>query len=108
MCKNSEFKLIPIPDFILKHTNFERDHPEFGIDRNGRKCFKIDKCLVPLVKKLWNARFKTLGCCCGHGSYGIISIDIGGREWALVEVEHKHCGLGWVTSQSEFHKWRIQ
>ena len=29
----------------------------------------IDRCIVPVVRALWQARIKTLGCCCGHGEY---------------------------------------
>jgi hypothetical protein len=26
-----------------------------------------DKCLVPAIKELWKAGFRTIASCCGHG-----------------------------------------
>lgn len=107
MC--DEQVLIPIPEKIMPFIyEFNPKHSEYGIDDQGRKCLRLDKCIVPLVKQLWSAGFNTVSCCCGHGSYGNVTLKIDGKEWALVEVEHPHCGLGWVEDQGEFHEWRTR
>jgi hypothetical protein len=31
-----------------------------------QKQVKIDKCLVPQIKELWEGGIRTYGCCCGH------------------------------------------
>jgi hypothetical protein len=107
MCNEQE--LVPIPDHVRVPDDkyFSGESPEFGIDTEGRKCFKMDKCIIPLVKKLWAAGFKTTGSCCGHGSYQVISVDVDGDEWALINASHPHCGIGWVEDQSKFHEWRM-
>jgi len=77
MCNRSE--LVPIPDFMRNdpHCVFEFDpnHPEFGLDEEGRDCFRLDACIVPALLALWAKGIKTTGCCCGHGSgSGIIGL----------------------------------
>ena len=82
MCQES--KLVPIPDLLLPYygddSSFDPEHPEYGIDAEGRRCFVLDACIVPAVEAVWAAGMKTLGCCCGHGqrSGGVISLDTGG------------------------------
>ena len=95
MCKQSA--LVPIPEWAtwaLEH--FDAAHPEYGVDAEGRACFRIDCCIVPALLAVWGAGFKTLGCCCGHGQgYGVISLDLGLHERAdapEVLAEH-HCSL---------------
>jgi hypothetical protein len=87
MCK--EQVLVPIPEFLMDdplcvHWKTRYESPEsgeFGIDEVGRRCFRLDACIAPAVQALWNARVKTTGCCCGHGSgSGVIGI--------LTEYEH--------------------
>jgi len=94
MCKST---LVPIPPHLpesLEH--FDATHPEYGYDAEGRKCFRMDGCIVDAVLAVWAAGFKTLGCCCGHGSgHGVISLDLGlyertdGPELLL----RHHCSL---------------
>lgn len=75
MC--SETTLVPIPPHLtwsLEH--FDATHPEYGVDGGGAKCFVIDSCIVEALKAVWAAGFKTIGCCCGHGSgHGVISLE---------------------------------
>ena len=74
-----DITLLPIPTWAkynLEH--FDSTHPEYGLNDKGDKCFKIDACIAEALKAVWSAGFKTLGCCCGHGSgSGVISIDLG-------------------------------
>lgn len=72
--------LMPIPPLILDAYPagwFKADHPEFGIDIEGRECLAIDSCIAPALALLWDAGIPTLGCCCGHGQSagGIITLD---------------------------------
>ena len=77
MCTETTF--VPIPAWATRSLSiFDANHPEFGIDNQGRKCFAIDSCIAPALQAVWDAGFKTLGCCCGHGQgYGVISLDLG-------------------------------
>ena len=36
---------------------------------SGRRSAKVDACIAPLVALLNLHGFKTVGCCCGHGTY---------------------------------------
>ena len=89
--------LIPIPDgYDWALANFDPTHPEYGLDDQGRKCFRIDSCIVPALLAVWAAGFKTLGCCCGHGQgNGVISIDFGlhERDDAGEVMADHHCVL---------------
>jgi len=72
--------LVPIPDLLWQQTPisqaFDPDHPEFGIDDQGRQCLNLDTCIVPAVQALWAAGIPTESCCCGHGSaWGVITIQ---------------------------------
>ena len=88
--------LVPIPnDYVWALENFDPTHPEYDLDEQGRKCFCIDSCIVPALLAVWAAGFKTLGCCCGHGSgSGVISLDLG---WDRTKPMFPHhcvlCGL---------------
>lgn len=68
--------LVPIPDAVWPGIHdFDPAHPEYGIDAEGRKCLRLDACIVPVVKTLWDAGILTLSCCCGHGSgWGVITV----------------------------------
>lgn len=69
--------LVPIPDHLwpIGIYEFKPEHPEYGIDAEGRKCLALDACIVPAVKALWAAGIVTRSCCCGHGNgWGIITI----------------------------------
>jgi hypothetical protein len=107
MC--SEQVLVPIPEKIMPYIyEWDPNHSEYGVNENGEKCLRLDKCIVPLIQKLWDGDFNTTSCCCGHGSYGVVGLKIEDKEWALVEIEHPHCGVGWVEDQHEFHEWRTR
>ena len=96
MCLERKSVLMPIPDFILAEpachsandpTVFTGD--EYAIDKQGRKCFVVDACLVPALTVLWAAGIKTTGCCCGHGSgSGVIGLvtDYDGSRLHLTEA----------------------
>lgn len=79
MC--NEQVLVPIPYFmkndplcVASWVDFA-DSAEHGIDEQGRRCFKLDKCIVPALLALWDKGIKTSGCCCGHGSgSGVIGL----------------------------------
>jgi hypothetical protein len=79
MCETS--KLVPLPDFlkeqyvdVFKNGEFGPGR-EFDLDEQGRQCFRLDECIVPVVEVLWAYGVRTLGCCCGHGSgHGVISL----------------------------------
>ncbi len=93
MC--SETTLVPIPDLLWSNNGvyeFKPDHPEYGLDEQGRKCLAIDTCIVPAVKHLWDAGIVTLSCCCGHGDpWGVITVQtqqgIGQRGAMTLRVE---------------------
>ncbi len=73
MCEQK--RLVPIPDFLKPSVDFDASHPEFGIDTEGRECFRMDACIVPAVEALWAAGVETTGCCCGDGSRrGVIGL----------------------------------
>jgi len=45
---------------------------------------QIDRCLVPQIKRMWELKIKTFGCCCGHGKRkGFISIPLSHAEKAI-------------------------
>lgn len=96
MCHEST--LVPIPEWATRaRETFDPTHPEYGIDKQGRQCFAIDSCIVPALLAVWDAGFKTTGCCCGHESgHGVISLDLGWANQAGVMqpwlLEH-HCVL---------------
>lgn len=92
MCFKSE--LVPIPQFLFDRGGvkmredftdsgidsdwgFDPTHPEYGINELGEKCFRLDQCIIPAVKALWDAGIVTISCCCGHDTKtgeGVISI----------------------------------
>lgn len=92
MCEHPT--LVPIPEWALE--NFKAGHPEYGVNEEGRQCFRIDSCIVAALEAVWAAGFKTLGCCCGHGQgYGVISLDLGmfdRPDWKKLMGDH-HCSL---------------
>lgn len=103
MC--TESTLVPIPDFITPFE-FDPSHPEYGIDEQGRRCFRIDSCIVPVLLAVWEAGFKTMGCCCGHGSgRGVISLDLGYARAGLTWPHHcVQCGLLHIEAESKAEK----
>jgi hypothetical protein len=48
--------LLPLPSFLAKYR-----------DISNRKTVCVDSCIVSTIKKLWDEKIITLGCCCGHG-----------------------------------------
>ena len=45
----------------------------------------IDENLHPLIRSMWQARYKTLQCCAGHGGLGfIIYRPYRGKKWRVV------------------------
>lgn len=87
--------LIPIPEWATWNwDNFDVTHPEYGLDSQGRKCFQIDSCIVPALLAVWEAGFKTLGCCCGHGQgRGVISLDLAFDPTYENMVATHHCSF---------------
>lgn len=94
--------LVPIPEWdvhgrsVAAHAG--EDNLEFGRDEHGQSCYKMDACIVPALEAVWAAGFKTLGCCCGHGSgRGVISLDLGFSDRPAEERQEQHhctvCGL---------------
>jgi len=79
MCHEQTLVKIPglCADYREEALHFDATHPEFGIDADGDKCFRIDSCIVPALLAVWAAGYRTLGCCCGHGqgAGGIITLD---------------------------------
>jgi len=74
MCDTTTLVRIP----VWWEGDFDPTHPEYALDDHGNRCFRIDTCIVPALIAVWKAGFKTLGCCCGHGSgRGVISLDLG-------------------------------
>jgi hypothetical protein len=64
---------------------------------NGQRLFS-DECMVPLIKALNDAGFRTLASCCGHGKlsptiiFDPISVDVldntsGGPDWEKISVK---------------------
>lgn len=49
-----------------KDKNEILDLPEHLKDTRNNKTVCIDKCIVPVIKALWDEGFCTSGCCCGH------------------------------------------
>ena len=47
----------------IDNNTFKRDQIDTG--RN----FKVDKCLLPLLRHLWDKNIETVICCCGHFSH---------------------------------------
>ena len=75
--RNCEAVLVPIPGHLWEHGIYEFDpeHPEYGIDDEGRKCLRLDACIVPAITALWDAGIVTRSCCCGHGNgWGLITV----------------------------------
>jgi hypothetical protein len=95
MC--DEQRLVPIPEFLRPTIDFDAEHPEFGIDAEGRECISMDACIVPALEAIWALGILTVGCCCGHGSgRGVISIRT--EEYVTVlspEEAAKYCEHNW-------------
>lgn len=93
MC--NEVTLVRVPQWAMwRIEGADFDGPEFGRDAAGVPCFKIDACIAGAVQTLWAAGFRTLGCCCGHGSgRGVISLDLGYWEGdtATEDAKGHHC-----------------
>jgi hypothetical protein len=84
--------LVPIPDWCVdgKHYfDFDVKHPEYGINRKNKKCFRIDACIVPLLKMLWDRGIKTTGSCCGHDKKpAMIGFEWRGQEYSITKIEN--------------------
>jgi hypothetical protein len=84
--------LVPIPNFFTEGKDyhfFDEKHPEYGINRKGQRCFRLDACIVPLIKALWAGGFKTRGCCCGHDkSFLRIGVQWRSSLWVLDQYDH--------------------
>lgn len=71
--------LVPIPDFLWESgevSGFDPTHPEFGLDDQGRRCLRLDDCIIPAITALWSIGVVTVSCCCGHsdGTNGVLTI----------------------------------
>ena len=88
MCKDGKQELLIMPEWLIDSFDEKNNSSEYAFDSSGNKCVYIDQCLVPLIKKLWSQEYHTAGCCCGHGSYPVVSLDIDGEEWTLIKVSH--------------------
>lgn len=70
MCKCTNVKIgdcsnqimLDVPDFMYPIRNCLGD-----IKPIQKIC--VDKCLVPIIKFLWNNKIETLNCCCGHNIF---------------------------------------
>ena len=105
MCESNESTLVRIPEWATwSLEQFDASHPEFGLNAEGQRCFRIDACIVPALLAVWEAGFKTLGCCCGHGQgYGVISLDLGlfDRKDAAQLMGKHHCSMCGQEHDSE-------
>lgn len=73
MCR--EQRLVPIPAFLGVEC-IPDDSTEYGIDAEGRECFLLDVCIIPVVEAIWALGIKTRGCCCGHGiRFGAVTVE---------------------------------
>ena len=44
--------LVPIPAHLPEAlAAFDATHPEYGLDAEGRPCFRIDSCIVPTTAR---------------------------------------------------------
>lgn len=59
---------VVIPDFLFEAGEISEVDPNYFIDEDGRRCLRLDKCIVPALEALWVAGIVTRGCCCGHGN----------------------------------------
>jgi len=68
--------LVPIPQFLEPFvTTFDPAHPEYGIDNEGRRCLRLDDCIIPAITALWTREIPTISCCCLHGEgFGTITL----------------------------------
>ena len=71
-----EQEIIPLPDWVSSNKE------------NHTVC--IDKCIVHVIKALWEAHVYTLGCCCGHekGKPSVI-IDENESPSVVAKIIHK-------------------
>jgi hypothetical protein len=75
MCNQNCAVLVPIPTFLEPYVYFNADHPEFGIDEQGRRCLAIDACMVDALLALWDREIPTISACCLHGEgEGVITL----------------------------------
>jgi hypothetical protein len=75
MCHESCAVLVPIPTFLEPYVYFNPEHPEFGIDEQGRRCLAIDACMVDALRALWDREIPTISACCLHGAgEGVITL----------------------------------
>jgi hypothetical protein len=89
MCENRV--LIPIPEFLKTYDpdlNKIRNNGEFGANDYGEACFKIDECIVELLKWIWSKGIITTGCCCGHGNYPRIGFVYNDHEYVIDQFDH--------------------
>lgn len=97
MC--DERLLVPIPDWLEAVGGihqFDPTHPEYGLDDQGRRCLRLDRCLVPAIEALWERRIVTTSCCCGHGEgpgsislpYSLPRSAVDGGERAAVHDDY--------------------
>jgi hypothetical protein len=75
MCNQNCAVLVPIPRFLEPYVYFNPEHPEFGIDEQGRRCLAIDACMVDALQALWDREIPTISACCLHGEgEGVITL----------------------------------
>lgn len=75
MCDKPFGTLLPIPEFLEPYVWFDGDHPEFGIDAEGRRCLAVDDCVAPALLALWEKGIPTISACCLHGcGEGVITL----------------------------------
>ncbi len=70
-------RLVPIPDLLWPYIKptFDPEHPEYGINADGRRCLRVDSCIVHALEVLWENGIVTLSSCCGDGSgRGVITL----------------------------------
>lgn len=100
MCSPNDKVLVPIPATMMTEHVAEVFlcldglplHPEYGINENGSKCFRLDRCIVPAIEALWDAGIQTSACCCGHrpDGQGVISLLCEPFDNDTAEVRRKY------------------
>ena len=108
-------RLIPIPEHLWKNNavySFDPEHPEYGLDEEGRRCLALDACIVPAVQQLWQAGIVTLSCCCGHGDpWGVITIQTQagvGQRGAMVLRADRYDELNAIATAARAYREACQ